>query len=209
MGAPAGPRDAAGLPRRRQREQRGRPGADAHGLAPGLSESAEPLLERYIALLLAWNARTNLTGARSAREARALLVDPVRPLARLAEGERLLDLGSGNGSPGLVLALLRPELRVTLLEPRARRWTFLREACRELGRRDIEVLRCRYQDYPGPRVESVSVRALAVEWGALERLLVPGGLALLYHAPRGIPPAEAAALPAPPGAQVWRVGGSV
>jgi 16S rRNA G527 N7-methylase RsmG len=93
-----------------------------------------------------------------------------------------------------------------LLEPRARRWTFLREACRELGRRDVEVLRIRYQDYQGPRVENVTVRALAVEWGGLERLLVPGGCALLYHAPRGAPPPGAVGLPGPPGVQAWRVG---
>ena len=60
----------------------------------------------------------------------ALLVAPVLPLADLLEPGELLDVGSGNGSPGLVLALLRPRLDVTLLEPRQRRWAFLREAAR-------------------------------------------------------------------------------
>jgi 16S rRNA G527 N7-methylase RsmG len=104
------------------------------------------------------------------------------------------------------LALLRPELRVSLLEPRARRWTFLREACRELDRRDVEVLRIRHEDYQGPRVENVSVRALAVGWGGLERLLVPGGRALLYQAPRGAPPPGVVALPGAVGVQAWRIG---
>ena len=57
------------------------------------------------------------------------------PAAHLPEPGSLIDVGSGNGSPGLVLALVRDDLEVTLLEPRARRWAFLREAARASGAR--------------------------------------------------------------------------
>jgi 16S rRNA (guanine527-N7)-methyltransferase len=83
---------------------------------------------RYLDLVAAWNPRVNLTGARTAAERVAVLVGPVAPVAEALHPGLLLDVGSGNGSPGLVLALLRPDLPVTLLEPRQRRWAFLREA---------------------------------------------------------------------------------
>ena len=137
-----------------------------------------------------------------------MLVDPVLPLADLVQAGGVLDLGSGNGSPGLILALLRPDVRVTLLEPRARRWAFLREACRALDRRDIEVLRIRHQEYGDGQVENVTVRALSVSWPDLTRLLVPGGRALLYRAPAGTPPCGAVAIRAEAGVVAWEVGRS-
>ena len=87
--------------------------------------------------------RINLTGARTAEERVAILVAPSAGVGRPGPG-LLLDLGSGNGSPGLVLAALRPDLPVTLLEPRQRRWAFLREAARATGRADVDVRRCRH-----------------------------------------------------------------
>ena len=51
----------------------------------------------------------------------------------LVRGERLLDLGSGAGFPGIVLAAARPDLEVTLLEARERKWAFLAAACRRAG----------------------------------------------------------------------------
>ena len=56
------------------------------------------------------------------------------PARALPAPGALVDVGSGNGSPGLVLALLRDDLSVTLLEPRQKRWAFLREASRRAGR---------------------------------------------------------------------------
>jgi 16S rRNA (guanine527-N7)-methyltransferase len=92
---------------------------------------------------------------------------------------RLLDVGSGNGSPGLVVALLRPQLQVTLLEPRARRWAFLREAARTAGRPDVDVRRLRHDAYRGEPAETVTLRALALPLSALSRLVVEGGLVLV------------------------------
>ncbi len=71
-----------------------------------------------------WNPRINLTGARDAATRVARLVGDIPAWAPRILGPRVLDIGSGNGSPGLVLAILRPDLEVTLLEPRMRRWAF-------------------------------------------------------------------------------------
>jgi 16S rRNA (guanine527-N7)-methyltransferase len=146
------------------------------------ARQAEPLA-RYLDLVAAWNARVNLTGARSARERVERLVAPVLPmLAALLPGP-LLDVGSGNGSPGLVVALFEPERPVTLLEPRTRRWAFLREAARAAGRPGVRVLRLRHDGYAGPPAPNVSLRALRLSPVALAPLVAPGGRLLLFHEP--------------------------
>ncbi len=63
----------------------------------------------------------------------------------LGEGERVADIGSGAGLPGIPLAIARPDVRVTLVEPLLRRSEFLREAIAELGL-DVEVVRGRAED---------------------------------------------------------------
>jgi 16S rRNA (guanine527-N7)-methyltransferase len=127
----------------------------------------------------------NLTGARTAAERVALLVGEVLPAAACVRPGRLIDVGSGNGSPGLVLALLRPELGVLLLEPRQRRWAFLREACRAVGRRDVEVRRQRHDQYAGPPGATVTLRGLDLSLSALAPLLAEGGRVLVFGRRRG------------------------
>jgi 16S rRNA (guanine527-N7)-methyltransferase len=104
----------------------------------------------------------------------------VIPVLALPDPGRLIDVGSGNGSPGLVLALLRDDLEAILLEPRARRWAFLREATRAAGRGDVEVLRRRHDQYEGPPAPTVTLRGLALPLGALARLVEPGGRLLVF-----------------------------
>jgi 16S rRNA (guanine527-N7)-methyltransferase len=120
----------------------------------------------------------NLTGARTPAARVRLLVADVLPLVPLPEPGLLVDVGSGNGSPGLVIALLRDDLDVALLEPRARRWAFLREAARAAGRR-VRVLRVRHDAYPGPPARTVTMRALALPLAALAPLAAPGGRVLV------------------------------
>src|SRR5262249_6909189 len=93
-------------------------------------------LGRLLDLVLLWNQRTDLTAARSPEELVDLyLTDALVIAARgsRAAGERWLDVGSGAGAPGVALQLLRPELQLTLVEPRAKRVAFLRTAIGQLG----------------------------------------------------------------------------
>lgn len=158
-------------------------------LAPlDLPAAALPPLAAYLALLDAWSVRVNLTGARTPSERVTLLVQGVLPVAKELVAGTLLDIGSGNGSPGLVLAALRPDLAATLLEPRQRRWAFLREAARAMGRADVEVRRERHDQYPGPPASNVVLRALALPLTELAPLVAPGGrLVILGRAPSGDP----------------------
>ena len=86
----------------------------------------------------------------------------------IPEGQDVADLGSGAGLPGLVLAISRPDLDVTLVEPLSRRTTFLVEAVAALELTNVEVLRARAEELHGLREFSVvTSRAVA----PLERLL--------------------------------------
>ena len=152
--------------------------------ALALPEAARSGLERYLDLLAAWSPRVNLTGARTPADRVALLVGAVLPAAPLLGPGRLIDVGSGNGSPGLVLAVLRPEMPVVLLEPRQRRWAFLREACRAADRPDVEVLRQRHDQYSGPPAATLTLRGLDLPLSALAPLVEEGGRALVFGRPR-------------------------
>lgn len=100
----------------------------------------------------------------------------------VAPARELVDIGSGAGLPGVVLAMLLPDVHVVLLEPMARRTVFLSECVEALGLGNLEVLRGRAEDMAG-RLEADVVTARAV--ARLDRLAVlaagvarPGGLVL-------------------------------
>ncbi len=75
---------------------------------------------------------------------------------------RVGDIGSGAGLPGIVLALCRPDLSITLVEPLLRRATFLRESAAVLGLSNVSVRRCRAEEMAGEAsFEAVTARAVA------------------------------------------------
>ena len=111
-------------------------------IASLLAESALPVglelseqLSIYLALLLKWNARTNLTAIRDSRQiVLRHFADSLFCARRLAPTTRtLLDYGSGAGFPGIPIALTHPEIHVTLAESQNRKAAFLQEAVRTLG----------------------------------------------------------------------------
>ena len=135
----------------------------------------------YLDLLAVWSRRVNLTGAHSPEERVRILVEPVLPAVAAIDSGPLVDIGSGNGSPGLVLAAVRPDLGVVLLEPRQKRWVFLVEAARGLRREKVvSVVRARYQDYMGPPAGALVSRGLRVRLREIARLVRPGGQVLAF-----------------------------
>lgn len=79
----------------------------------------------------------------------------------VAPGAHVVDVGSGAGLPGLVLAIARPDLRVTLVEPLERRTVFLDEVRERLGLSGVVVARGRAEDHPAARADVVTSRAVA------------------------------------------------
>ena len=117
-------------------------------------------LARYVALLAQWNRAYNLTAV---RDPLAMVdrhvVDSLSALDFLV-GTRLLDVGTGAGLPGIVLAIGRPELRCTLLDPVRKKTRFCEHAAMTLGLANVEVASERLADHRPPhRYQTVISRA--------------------------------------------------
>jgi 16S rRNA (guanine527-N7)-methyltransferase len=125
-------------------------------------------LTRYAELVVRWSRHHNLVRFRSPDElVERHILDSLAAADALGERGRLLDIGSGAGLPGVPLLAVRPAWQGVLLEPRQKRWAFLRTVVRELGL-DAEVVRSRYQDFVDDRLfDIVTSRAL----GGREALL--------------------------------------
>jgi 16S rRNA (guanine527-N7)-methyltransferase len=109
---------------------------------PSAGHAVTGTIESWLTLLQQWNARIDLTAARSEDELVDLMLADAAILAgRIANGARVVDVGTGAGAPGLALALLRPDLEVTLVEPLAKRSAFLRTVLGTLRRSDVKLLR--------------------------------------------------------------------
>lgn len=128
-----------------------------------------PVLERYAQFLAVEGTVRGLIGPREVPRLwdRHVLNCAVLS-AELPHGAQIADIGSGAGLPGLVLAIVRPDLEVTLIEPLLRRTTFLTEAVVELGLANVEVVRGRADALHRVRTfDVVTSRAVA----PLDRLL--------------------------------------
>ncbi|TDO54881.1 16S rRNA (guanine527-N7)-methyltransferase [Kribbella sp. VKM Ac-2527] len=79
----------------------------------------------------------------------------------IPEESTVADIGTGAGLPGIVLALVRPDLQVSLVEPLLRRTTFLQEAVDKLGIPNAEVVRARAEELPPASYDVVTSRAVA------------------------------------------------
>ena len=148
--------------------------------AEDLLHGRRETLERYAALLAGPGIERGLLGPSEGGRlwSRHLLnCAAVAPL--IPPGDQVADVGSGAGLPGLVLAVVRPDLQITLVEPMARRVAFLQECVDELGLPQVTVTRARAEELAGILlVGTVTARAVA----PLLRL-APATLPLLV--PRG------------------------
>jgi 16S rRNA (guanine527-N7)-methyltransferase len=105
-------------------------------------------IQQYIRILLTWNEKINLTAIRDPLEMlyRHFCESMYASISVPVENGRLADVGSGGGFPGLPLKIIRPNLRVFLVESNLKKATFLAEVIRELGLKDAQVLVRRYEE---------------------------------------------------------------
>lgn len=143
-------------------------------------------LAAYLTLLRQWNRVFNLTGVRDTRElVERHLVESLalRPLLR---GERIADVGTGAGLPGIPLAVAEPERRFVLIESRAKRVRFLRHVVGALGLANTSVEHTRVEDLPSAApFATVLARAVAppAELIRITRpLTAPGSILLMLTA---------------------------
>ena len=132
--------------------------------------SQEPVIRAYADILATRGIEWGLMGPRETpRLWERHLFNCAAMMDLLPHGATVADVGSGAGLPGLVLAIGRPDLKVSLIEPLQRRVTFLELAVEELGLQDrVEVLHGRAEEFdPGVGFDVVTSRAV----GALTKLV--------------------------------------
>lgn len=145
-----------------------------------------PAFLEYLSLLAHWNRAYNLTAVRDPLAMVSYhLLDSLAVLPYL-HGLRCLDIGSGAGLPGLVLALARPDQHWTLLDSNTKKTRFLQQVRLELGIPNIDIVRTRIEAYASEQpFSSVTARAVAgLEqlWSWAQPLLAADGRLL---APKG------------------------
>lgn len=149
--------------------------------AAGVFASRMPLAEQYADLLATEGVTRGLIGPRELpRLWERHIMNSAVVLPRVPEGASVADVGTGAGLPGLVWAIARPDLTVSLVEPLLRRTTFLDEAVLALGLDNVTVVRARAEDVK-ETYDVVTARAVA----PLDRLgrwclplVRPGGVLL-------------------------------
>lgn len=139
-------------------------------------------LSRYLAELDLWRRRTNLTGPMASEELVPHALESAYGEKLISDGARLLDIGSGAGLPGLPLAIVRPDLAVTLLEPRGKRAAFLRHVVRAVPVQNAQVLEDRVEKLAIGAYDFATVRALGELAEKIDgaEFLVKGGMVLAW-----------------------------
>jgi 16S rRNA (guanine527-N7)-methyltransferase len=150
----------------------------AAGIDVSLTQAQQDQCARYTMLLLQTNQHTNLTRITAPAEVAVKhFVDSLtvlRAISDLKQGASVADVGTGAGFPGVVLKIVRPDLRLTLLDSLGKRLTFLREVADALELRDVSFVHARAEEAGRDpdhrdRYDLVTARAVAslptlLEW---------------------------------------------
>ena len=133
----------------------------ARALALDLDEATLAKLVAHLDLLDDWNTRMNLTAIRDRpSQLTKHLLDSLTVLPYL-QGERIADVGSGAGFPGIPLAIVEPHRHFTLIESTGKKCRFLEHVREALGLPNVEVVQSRAESYqPAVRFDTVIARAV-------------------------------------------------
>lgn len=189
--------------------ERLRAGLSALGLA--LDEAQQGQLLAYLDVLAKWNRVYNLTAVRASEDmlthhlldSLAIIAPLLRESARMAQPVRLLDVGSGGGLPGVVIALACPQIQVTCVDTVAKKAAFIQQVAAQLRLPNLQGVHARVETLTGPYAVICS-RAFAslvdfVQWS--RQALAPEGIWLAMKGRH--PQDELDALP--PGIEVFHV----
>jgi 16S rRNA (guanine527-N7)-methyltransferase len=184
----------------------------AAALGADLTDPVRDALAVWLDRLKEWNARIDLTAARTDDELVDLMVADALFLApHIPRDARVVDVGTGAGAPGLALAIARNDLRVTLVEPLAKRAAFLRTVVGALNRPDIAIERGRGEALAGRRAWDVAVSRATLAppaWLDLGTTLATPGGAVWVLLAKDAPPSHARAALESDLAYVWPLTGA-
>lgn len=177
---------------------------DAAALGLALPEPTLDGLVAYLVLLRKWNAAYNLTAVRDAVQMRVqhladclAVIEPLRRRIGQARPSRILDVGSGGGLPGVVLALVESTWDVSCVDAVGKKAAFVRQVAGELALPNLHALHARVEALAGPPYDVIAARAFASlpDIVRLTRpLLAPGGVWMAMKGRR--PDDELTTLPA-------------
>jgi 16S rRNA (guanine527-N7)-methyltransferase len=115
---------------------------------------------RYKEHLWRWNKVHNLTGATTEMEIDGFILDAVYPVGFLPKVGTAMDIGTGAGFPGMILAMALPETRFTLVEPLKKRSSFLQYVKADLGLDNVTVKSCRVEELDPCTFDLITSRAV-------------------------------------------------
>ena len=142
-------------------------------------------LNAFVTLFLKWNASINLSAARTRDEVAEHVIDSLHVVPLIEPTASVIDVGSGGGFPIVIVAICRPDTRLTALEPVHKKHAFLKTAARELGLTKLEAQARRVEDHVERDYDIATSRATLDlrDWLALGLTLVkPGGRVLGFEA---------------------------
>jgi len=150
-------------------------------------ESFYKNVSRYKEHLHKWNKIHNLTGARTDALIDKFIYDAVYPVSFLPTITRVMDIGTGAGFPGMILAFALPQTHFTLVEPLQKRASFLQFIKADLGLTNVTVKNCRVEELEPTPYDLVTSRAVT-QTDLLMKLSRPflkkGSLLLFYKGER-------------------------
>ncbi len=134
---------------------------------PADDEKVERLLA-FIKLIGKWNKAYNLTAVRDEQEmARLHILDSLAVLPYI-EGERVVDVGTGAGLPGIPLAIFLPDVQFTLLDSNSKKTRFVQQSALELKLKNVTVQHCRVERF---RPELLFTTVIMRAFSSMENIL--------------------------------------
>ena len=157
-----------------------------------VSPAQREKLMDYLALMFKWNSVYNLTSLRDPMQmVTHHLLDSLAAVPAFAQAHNVLDVGSGGGLPGIVLAIVRPDMKVSMIDTVHKKTAFLTQVKAELGLSNVTVYTARVEQLQvSDKFDVITSRAFAdlsdfVNWSS--HLLADGGR---YIALKGVAPKD-------------------
>ncbi len=117
-------------------------------------------IQKYKEHLFKWNKIHNMTGAKDAATIDAFIYDAVFPVSFLPKTDSLMDIGTGAGFPGMILAIALPDTEVTLVEPLVKRASFLQFIKADLDLKNVTVIKKRVENMEPKIFDIITSRAV-------------------------------------------------
>jgi len=158
----------------------------------GVSPAQQAQLMDYLGLMFKWNSVYNLTSLRDPMQmVTHHLLDSLAAVPAFTDARNVLDVGSGGGLPGIVLSIVRPNMKVSMIDTVHKKTAFLTQVKAELGLANVTVYTMKVQELEvSDKFDVITSRAFAdlsdfINWSA--HLLAEGGR---YIALKGVAPEE-------------------